>query len=108
MQRSRSMGRWIAVLLIVLMPLPAFESIEAIYAADHAYAGSDRPDGDGCPDDEHGCTALVHTCSCHGPALQAAAMVPRGPDLLMAQRPPAASWHAGLDSEAPPVPPPIG
>ncbi|MBL9017647.1 MAG: hypothetical protein JNL83_25885 [Myxococcales bacterium] len=59
----------LVALLVLLAVLPTFELAEQIeHEVAHLFDGEPADHGahhDGQPGDEHGCTGLVHLCSCH-------------------------------------------
>jgi hypothetical protein len=67
----------LVALLVLLAVLPTFELAEQLeHVIAHVLDG-DAPDHsahhDEQPSDEHGCTGLVHLCSCHHPQVTQAA-----------------------------------
>jgi hypothetical protein len=100
-------------LLLLLAVVPTVELAEQLaHVIDHAVEG-DAPDHaahhDGTEGDEHGCTGLIHLCSCHHASVTAAAPAPAmsAVELLRAvvARPPPSL--VDLNSLEPPNRPPI-
>jgi hypothetical protein len=108
------LARVVALLALVTV-MPTVELAEqAMHAIDHL-AEADVPDHDahhepGGAEDEHGCTGLIHLCSCHrtlstGPVAVAAPVGIETLDTLAGAGPP--SLH-DVTSLEPPHRPPIG
>jgi hypothetical protein len=99
-------------LLVLLAVLPTAELAEqAIHLVEHALEG-EAPDHsahhDGAPGDEHGCTGLVHLCTCHHAQVTAAIAVTATPTLETLDRlaaevpPPLSDLHSLEPAQRPP------
>ncbi|MGE0549315.1 MAG: hypothetical protein AB7O24_19045 [Kofleriaceae bacterium] len=101
-------------LLLLLAVLPSLELAEQLeHAVTHALQG-EAPDHsahhDGQPGDEHGCTGLIHLCSCHQTLVTASALarVAMTGDSIVSSVAIRTRDLADLTSLEPPHRPPIG